>query len=257
MITLGANQALEGFSTDANEVTFTITGATITPGTPPTAANYEVLAQGQMPASAAAIYNPGAGNYALISSIHLFSNNLASAEVVSLFVEGTASANAIATLTIPPAGFATYEDGHSWQVYTAGGISGAPLVTSSTYIGSNIVLGATTDTTITQLQLAAGTWLIYGTVYARAATATLGHMDIWLGSQSASHAGTYVASTLSLGDIAGGTEDQFGTLVTVQTSPTVFTVFLDCYATEAWTIEFSSFERSLPNCTGILAVKIG
>ena len=144
MIALGESQALEGVATDASKVTYTISGCLITPGTPPAAAAYEVLAQGQLPSSAGSIYNPGASNYALISSIHLFNTN-SSTETVTLYIEGTAGSNEIAVLGIPAGGFATYEDGVGWTVYSAAGlqlVSGAVLTVAAG--DTSIIVGGTT-----------------------------------------------------------------------------------------------------------------
>jgi hypothetical protein len=257
VIALGESQALEGVSTDASEVTYTIGGCLVTPGTPPAAAAYEVLAQGQLPSSAGSLYNPGASNYALISSIHLFNNNT-SAETVTLSIEGTAAANKIATFSIPAGGFASYEDGQGWQVYTASGIQVAlaGLTVASTYISSTVPVSATTPTNVTSLALSAGTWLILASGYAKLTTATLGHQDWWLGPTTASKTGAYVACSESMGDIAGGTEDGSATLVTVQVFASTTTVYLETYASEATTVQSASVEETIANVTGILAIKI-
>jgi hypothetical protein len=257
MIALGESQALEGISTNATEVTYTISGCLVTPGTPPSAANYEVLAQGQLAATAGSLYNPGASNYALISSIHLFNNDTI-AQTVTLYVEGTAAANAIATFSIPAGGFAIYEDGQGWQVYSSAGApitSAAPTI-ASTYIGSTVSIGATTITNVTSLTLSAGTWLIIGTCLSKLATATLGHADFWLGPNSASKTGAYVAATCSMGDIAGGTEEDTASLITVQTFTASQTVYLTGYASEATTAEPTTTEETISNATGILAIQL-
>ena len=258
MIALGESQALEGVSTDASEVTYTISGLLVTPGTPPAAANYEVLAQGQLASSAGSIYNPGASNYALISSIHLYNNNT-SVETVTLSVEGTAAANKIVSLQIPAGGFATYEDGAGWQVYTASGllVTGSSITYVSTYIGSTVAIGATTIVNVTSLSLGIGNWLIFGSCLSKLTTATLGHADFWLGPNSASKTGAYCAATCSMGDVAGGTEEDTANLVTAQTLTSTTTVYLAGYASEATTAEPTSTEQTIGNVTGILAVKIG
>jgi len=152
MIALGESQALEGVSSHATEVTYTISGCLVTIGTPPAASAYEVLAQGQLAASAGSIYNPGASNYALISSIHLFNNNTV-AEQVSLFIEGTAAANKIVTLNIPAGGFSTYEDGVGWNIYNASGL----LVT-----GSSLIIGAVGTPSSATTALTASTRIVVG-----------------------------------------------------------------------------------------------
>jgi hypothetical protein len=120
MIALGNGTALEGVATTASTVTYTIVGLTVSLATPPVAQNYEQLAQGQLAASAGSMYSPSS-LAALISSIHL-ANTGSSAQTVTLYVGGTAAANQIASFVIPPNGWANYEDGTGWTVFTAAGI---------------------------------------------------------------------------------------------------------------------------------------
>lgn len=121
MIALGASQALEGVATSATTVTYTVSGLLLDTSTPPIAQGYSVLAQGQLASSAGSLYNPGSSNTALISSIHLM-NTGGSAETVVLYVTGTTSADQICTMVIPAGGWATYDAGNGWTVYSASGL---------------------------------------------------------------------------------------------------------------------------------------
>lgn len=258
MIALGSSQALEGSTTTTTNTTFTIMGCLITNAAPPAASIFEVLAQGQMATSAGSLYNPGASNYALISAIYL-TNTSATPQVVTLYVSGTAAANQVVTLSIPANGWAQYEDGLGWTVFTSNGVPqlGAGLINTSTYISSTVALTATTFINVTSISLSAGTWLIVGSVLSHLTTTTLGHMDIFLGPNSASKTGAYVAASGSMGNLAGGSEETMLTVSTVQTLTTTTTVFLEAYCSETSTAENISTEQSIANVTGILAVKIG
>jgi hypothetical protein len=122
MIALGASQALEGSTTTASTLTYTISGLLLNTTAPPVSQGYQQLAQGQMATSPGSLYNPGGSNTALISNIHLFNTSGSVPQVVNLYTQGTAGANQIATFTIPAGGWAEYEDGAPWQVYNASGI---------------------------------------------------------------------------------------------------------------------------------------
>lgn len=257
MIALGVSQALEGVATSATTVTYTISGLLMSSASPPVATGYEILAQGQLAASAGSIYNPGGSATALISNIVLF-NTGGSAQTVSLYAEGTAAANQIYTGSIPAGGFAQY-DGDGWTMYTSNGVpvSGSGLTSVSSYISSTVSLTATTFINVTSISLTPGTWLIVGSVLAHLTTATLGHMDVFLGPNTASKTSAYVAASASMGDIAGGTEEDTCSVVTVQTFTTTTTVYLEAYCSEASTAENISNQQSIANTTGILAIKIG
>lgn len=259
MFALGNGQALEGIATSATTVTYTIMGTEVSVSTPPVSQGYKVLAQGQMAASAGSLYTPSGANAALVSSIILFNTNGTTAMTVSLYMEGTAGANQIMTASIPAGGWAQYESGVGWSTYTANGVpqSGAGLTNVSTFISSTVAVGATTFTNITSVSLSAGTWLIVGMALAHLTTATLGHMDVFLGPTTASKTNAYCADSFSIGDIAGGVEEASFDLVTIQTFTTTTTVFLEAYSSEATTIENTSTEQTIGNATGIVAIKIG
>ena len=122
MIALGTSQALEGSATTASTVTYTITGLAANSATPPVGTAYQVLAQGQLASSAGSMYNPGGSATALISSINLF-NTGSSLQTVNLYLGGSAGSNQIVTIVLPANGWAQYEDGQGWQVYTSAGLA--------------------------------------------------------------------------------------------------------------------------------------
>lgn len=258
MLALGESQSLEGMASNASEVTYTISGCLVTSGTPPAASAYEVLAQGQLAATAGSLYNPGASNYALISSIHLYNNDTIS-QTVTLYIEGTAAANAIAKLTIPAGGFSIYEDGAGWQTYSASGIvltGGTPNVVSSYLISTQSPSGAAN---ITSLTLSPGTWLILGsmTIISTGATLTQTSVDLWLGPNSASATGAYASATGRVGDVTGGGGETLAIdVATVQTFSASTVVYLNCDVNETVTIEWESVGSSAPNATGIIAVQL-
>ena len=256
-IVLGTSQALEGVATNATTVTYTISGLLLSSASPPVATGYEILAQGQLPSSAGSLYNPGGSATALISYISLF-NTGASAQTVTIYAEGTTTAHSVAAFSIPASGWAQYEGKNGWIVYTSNGIATAvaPLVSVSAYITATVSI-TTSITTVSSLVLGPGTWWIYGSLMAHLTTATLGHCDAWLGPTRAATTSAYCAASFSMGDIAGGTEEGDASLFTLQTLTVPTAVYLIAKASETTTAEYISTEESIPNCTGILAIKIG
>ena len=152
MIALGASQALEGVSTTATDVTYTIGGLLMTNASPPVATGYEVLAQGQFASSAASIYNPGGSATALISNM-MFFNTGTTSQTVQLFVEGTAGSNQICSLVIPAGGWSEYESGNGWTIYNSSGL----IVT-----GSSLVVGLVGTPSSATTNLTASTRIVCG-----------------------------------------------------------------------------------------------
>lgn len=259
MLSLGENQSLDGSATEASKVTCTISGAKISASaSPPAAAAYEILSQSQIGSSAASIYAPASGYYAIISSIHLMNTSASVTQTVTLYEKGTEGSNKIATLVIPAEGFATYEEAQGWQVYTTGGVrqQTGPLETKSAYLAINAAI-TTSVINVAQLELPAGTWLITASVTLHLTTATLGHVDGWLGPTTASKTSAYVATTIACGHLAGGTEENQLSLATIQTLAAPTIVYLTFKASEATTAEFASIEQTIPQASGILAVNLG
>jgi hypothetical protein len=259
MICLPNGTSIGGGATTASTVVATIQGMELDTSTPPNGTPIDSQGYVAVQASAASLYSPSGVKSALISKIILYNSSSSLNQTVNIYVGGVAASNQIHACSIPPLGAASYEDSNGWTVYTSNGVasSAAGLTNVSSYISSTVAIAATTFVNITNVSLSAGTWLIMGTCYSKLTTATLGHMDVFLGPNSASKTGAYVAGSASMGDIAGGTEDDTVTIATVQTFTGTTTVYLEAYASEATTAQNISVEQSIANATGILAIKIG
>lgn len=132
MLTLAGTNTIAGVAGTATAITYTITGAEVTTGTP----TYKVLAQGQLAAAAATIYSvPAAPATALVKTIHLANVTGSAVAGVALYVNGTAAANRLSGLfTIPANGWATV-DADGWRIYDENGAlktSGDPGPTGPT-----------------------------------------------------------------------------------------------------------------------------
>jgi hypothetical protein len=167
MIALGVSTNIQGVTTTATQVTYTITGLLMTNASPPVASGYQVLAQGQMAASAGALLTTGSTQTVLVSSIYL-NNTASTVQSITLYIGGTAAANAIVTLIIPGNGFAVYEDQTGWLVYsqngyvinagtggTPGGV-GTPAATTTSFTASTAVVAGGTSVALTTGQLFVG-----------------------------------------------------------------------------------------------------
>lgn len=114
-LALATGQTIGGSAGTAAAVTYTMFGDEIVGTTDA----YKVLAQGQLSTSAAALYTTPASTQALVKTI-LLANTTASPITVTLYVNGTAVTNQIATIPIPSNGEAVWgEDG--WQVQDGNG----------------------------------------------------------------------------------------------------------------------------------------
>lgn len=168
MLSLGPSQALEGVSTNATTVTYTICGLLMDNSAPPGAQQYQVLAQGQLAASAGSVYNPGGSNTALISSIYLFNTGGNGTQTCSLYIEGTAGSNQIISVVIPAGGWAEFAEGNGWSVYTASGLvmtSGVNFL-NPPFSGTQVTAVANTHplaamSTATEAALTLGTISLY------------------------------------------------------------------------------------------------
>jgi hypothetical protein len=151
MISLGVSQTLYGSSTTGSQVNITVSGLLMTSASPPVASAYEDLYQGQLAASAASVYTPGGSATALIANIALY-NTGATAQTVNLYKAGTASSNLIATVVLPANGWAEYEAGNGWTVYSSSGlqVTGTSLVLGGlgTPSGSATSITVGTDTLV-------------------------------------------------------------------------------------------------------------
>ena len=118
MITLAAADTLAGVASAATQVTSTVFGMEYSVAAGEV---YKVLDQRQLAAAAATIYTVPASTTAFIKTITAV-NNDSVARTAQYFRGGTAAANAITGLvSIPPSGWAVWEDGAGWTVYDASG----------------------------------------------------------------------------------------------------------------------------------------
>lgn len=144
MILVGASDSIAAGTTNATTVNCTICGAQTDTSTPPVAQKFDVLYQGQLASSVTALFTNSSGQEALIKSIHLF-NTGGSIQTVTLALNGTSSSNYIATIAIPANGWAVYEDGAGWTVYTSGGL----IVTANVLLGNGLGTPASATTSLT------------------------------------------------------------------------------------------------------------
>lgn len=120
MIALGPTDSLNAGATSAATVNCVVEGQTITAGSPPASASFGVLFAGQLGGSVAQIYSPGTSTEALVSRIALF-NTSGSAVTVTWAENGTTSAHHTATIQLVANGWAEYEPGSGWTMYSANG----------------------------------------------------------------------------------------------------------------------------------------
>lgn len=128
---LTTGNTLNGKAGTGTAVTYTITGDRKT-----TTDSYEVLGQGQLPTSTGALLttSPVAASTQLIISEILLTNTTASPVTgIVLYVNGTAAANQIVTMSLVANGSATYRNGQ-WQTYDSSGSSlgGSGIVDTTT-----------------------------------------------------------------------------------------------------------------------------
>lgn len=116
MFPLAASDSLQGAASIATAITSTILGNEITGGV----AAYKSLDQRQLPLTTPSVlYTPGGSKSALVKK-WVLQNTLASVVTVTLYLNGTAAANQLASVPIPGGGrMLLVDDG--WKVYDANG----------------------------------------------------------------------------------------------------------------------------------------
>jgi pectate lyase-like protein/parallel beta helix pectate lyase-like protein len=108
VITLAAAGTLQGVSTNATTVTYSLFGLELAGTTDVTAGTVKPLAQGQLPASAGVLYTVPVGQAAVVKKITL-SNTGGTAQTVTLFVNGSGATNEVTSFVIPANGSAVFE----------------------------------------------------------------------------------------------------------------------------------------------------
>lgn len=129
------------------------------------------------------------------------------------------------------------------------------VVTS--YITSNVSVGATTYVNLTSVTLGAGTWLLTARALLGKTSTTDYVCDIFLGPTSASKTSAYCGATAVFGESAEGVEYGTTTLTYVVTLSASTTIYLEAYSSGALTdAYYETIEESIPNATGITAVRV-
>lgn len=133
-----------------------------------------------------------------------------------------------------------------------------PALTSlSSFIGSDVVLTASTPANITSLSLAAGTWVVLGQAsITDSNTVSNATAAIWLSTTSAG--GTPLGGMG--GDVApntGGTANVLGFTFSLLVSPSSTTVYyLNAESSQAGHVLYQQAAYGVVNCSGLVAVRI-
>jgi hypothetical protein len=113
-IGLAATGTLQGLATTAATVSYTVLGVELVG----TAETYKLLGQGQLAAAAGVLYTVPTATQGIVRTIFL-SNQGSSNQTVTLSINGSAAANIIYRVQIPPLGSAIYD--RVWSVYDQNG----------------------------------------------------------------------------------------------------------------------------------------
>lgn len=129
MLTLATGETIAADSDAASVMNYTIFGMEKNGSTE----TYKTLAQGQIASAAATIYTAPGSNVSFIRTI-MITNTDTVARSFQLFVNGTATSNAITPVYVLQAGeSAVYEDGQAWKFFDINGqmkqsVGQAPLL---------------------------------------------------------------------------------------------------------------------------------
>lgn len=116
MFVLNAGDTIQGGADVATTITYSINGMTFSGGVQ----SHDMLAQGQLAASPAALYTCPASTQAFVLSIHIVNTNTA-VRTFQLFLNGTAASNAITPVfTLRPEQSATYTEHGGWKFSNQG-----------------------------------------------------------------------------------------------------------------------------------------
>ena len=140
---------------------------------------------------------------------------------------------------------------------TSGGSSGGgQLSYVQAYLAADVALTSAANAELVSVDLAAGTWLVNAYVLVVGPNGTTVSADAWIGPTSASVTGAYASASAVLND-TGSTlfwaEMSFSSVL-VLTATT--TVYLNAFAAGTAEVYALSKQLSIPNSTGITAVKI-
>lgn len=177
-MTLTAAGTIAGVAASASTVTYTIFGDEVG-----TADSFKKLAQGQLPAAAATVYTVPGATQSIVKTIVL-DNNGVTAQLVSMYIDGTAATNRIGSFTIPAGGNATWTAA-GWAMHdTTGALLGTtalPPQANNTFTG-NISGGVAPPVGLTQAQATAllnlATSTLQGAMSAAQFKKLLGYQDL-------------------------------------------------------------------------------
>ena len=123
------------------------------------------------------------------------------------------------------------------------------------FISSQVLITAATNTNITNVSLTAGTWLIHGQVIAAVQSGTANdYFTLWLGPTSASVTGAYACGN---GGYVNGMGQVGLSISAVVVLATTTTVYLEGYgASNAWAANTATTPVATHTGSGITAVRI-
>jgi hypothetical protein len=128
-LSLAATNTIQGVTTAAaTAITYTIFGDEVSATT--NADAFKVLAQGQLPTSAAALYTVPASTATIVKTM-VFTNTTAAGVTFTAYVNGSAAANSIGQMTIPPNGEAVWTS-TGWNMRDANGATPTTASLSTT-----------------------------------------------------------------------------------------------------------------------------
>lgn len=241
MIVVGISSSIAGGSTSATTVNCTITGCLTDNSVPPVAQSYKVLDQRQLASSVSTLVSTSSSQEILISSIHLF-NTGATIQTVTMAVGGTASANNIATIVLPANGWAIYEDGQGWQIYSSSGL----MVTGGLVLAN----GLGTPSTATQLLTASTQAVITGTLATLATNALkVGSRFRFIFSTAKTGAGTATWKVDVKWGTAGTTVD--GTIATITSGTNTAAIDKGTWVVEFWITALGSGTSATAAATAV------
>jgi hypothetical protein len=160
VIPIAAAGTLQGSATAATSVTYTILGVELAGSTE----TFKPLAQGQLAATTGVLYTVPGSTAALVRTI-LLSNQASTNQTVILYLNGSAAANALFRVQLPPLGSAVFDgrwnvydvNGNAFQTIASGLAAPRPLSTAPPTFGA-------VETILYQVPIPANTLLVGTTI---------------------------------------------------------------------------------------------
>ena len=165
----------------------------------------------------------------------------------SLLVAGTDATDTLRPLLTDSTG--------QLMVVVSGGVGALSSIES--YITANITYSVlATPIDVTSVSLAAGTWLVTARVLFSRTVGSIGLVGAWLGPTSVSGVGAYAGTETETGNFAGGDEMVQLVITKILSLAVVTTVYLEVQSAVSGSVQFEATTATVPNATGITAVKI-